>query len=56
MHPLYVSKVRLGLRGDIVLELLRNKDDKGITLDILAKHASFDKPVVCVCCGKNKGG
>lgn len=56
MMPLYISKVRLGLRGDIVLELLRNEDDKCKSLDILAKFASFDKPNVCGCCGKIKGG
>lgn len=51
MYPLYVHKVRLGLRGDIVLELKRNKEDRGNTLDILAKFASYDKPVKCALCG-----
>lgn len=54
MYPLYVHKVRFGLRNDIVLELGRNKEDNKQLLHVLAKHISYDKPDVCSCCGKKQ--
>lgn len=54
MYPLYVHKVRFGLRNDIVLELGRNKEDNKQLLHVLAKYISYDKPVNCSCCDKKQ--
>lgn len=54
MYSLYVHKVRLGLRNDIVLELGRNKEDDKQLLIVLAKNISYEKPDICSCCGKKQ--